>query len=116
MAGCKPNSFRACSARCLAAAAVLYLSVLPSSTSYRHPDWRVPGSRWATGPVWYLMTDAEYGSFRALRTEPQRRQFIREFWERRDPLPATEENELERTFWERVRIGRGSGGRTSGDA
>jgi GWxTD domain-containing protein len=50
------------------------------------------------------MTDAEYGSFRALRTEPQRRQFIREFWERRDPLPATEENELERTFWERVRI------------
>ncbi len=90
--------------RFLTAAVVLYLSALPSATSYLHPDWRIPGSGWAAGPVWYLMTDAEYGQFRHLRSEDQRRRFIREFWERRDPLPATEENELERAFWERVRI------------
>ncbi len=49
------------------------------------------------------MTNTEYRDYRRLKSQPDRQGFIRGFWDRRDPLPETHENELEREFWDRVR-------------
>ncbi len=87
-----------------AAAVVVCLASPLAVPSYRHVDWRAGGRTWAQGPVWYVMTTAEYHRYRTLRDDSQRRGFIREFWARRDPLPDTDENELEREFWDRVRV------------
>ena len=80
---------------------MLFVAWWPSGAGPASWDASAPG--WASGPAWYLMTDDEYRSFRHLRSGSERRSFIRNFWERRDPLPDTEENELEREFWDRVR-------------
>ncbi|HET6372896.1 MAG TPA: GWxTD domain-containing protein, partial [Candidatus Polarisedimenticolia bacterium] len=88
--------------RFLAVVAVVCLSALPIRSALESADWRSSGRDWASGPAWYVMTTSEYSSYRHLRDEESRRRFIREFWDRRDPLPETKENELERAFWSRV--------------
>jgi len=57
---------------------------------------------WHEGPVRYLLQGAEVDRFRALRTDEQRRQFIRQFWLRRDPDPSSLPNEFRAVFWKRV--------------
>ncbi len=74
-----------------------------SPASAGRQDWDTSAPGWASGPAWYLMTDDEYRSFRYLRSGSERSTFIRQFWDKRDPIPDTEENELEREFWDRVR-------------
>lgn len=83
---------------------VVFLSALPSLPTVRTVQWRAVGSAWARGPVWYIMTVAEYTAFRWQRTEDTRRDFIRTFWSRRDPIPETPDNELENEFWRRVEV------------
>ncbi|HET9480785.1 MAG TPA: GWxTD domain-containing protein, partial [Candidatus Polarisedimenticolia bacterium] len=93
--------------RLVLAAFVVGLSALPSLPSLDflpRTDWTDPDRAWARGPVWYVMTHAEYSGYRRLRTQDDRAGFIREFWSLRDPIPDTPENELEAEFWERVRI------------
>jgi GWxTD domain-containing protein len=58
--------------------------------------------QWHVGPVRYLMTRTETRQFRRLETDPERVQFIRRFWDRRDPDPRTPENEARLAFWTRV--------------
>lgn len=90
--------------RAIIAALIGVLSSLPTHPSFRHPDWSESTRGWARGPVWYIMTNAEYLDYRRLRSDPQRSDFIRRFWQERDPLPDTEDNELEREFWRRVEV------------
>jgi GWxTD domain-containing protein len=93
-------------ARLILSGTLVCLATFPSFSSLRFPDSTAAAGAadrgWARGPVWYLMTHAEYAAYRRLRTEPARRGFIRQFWSLRDPLPETAENELEREFWRRV--------------
>ncbi|HEY3174348.1 MAG TPA: GWxTD domain-containing protein [Candidatus Polarisedimenticolia bacterium] len=93
--------------RLIVACIVVSSSAFPSLPSIGRINWRTAGSGWAQGPVWYIMTTTEYTAYRWLKSEGDRRDFIRRFWEKRDPLPATPENELEREFWRRVEVADG---------
>src|SRR5262245_41453842 len=92
--------------RWISAVLLVFFVSFPSLPSLTRPDWLTRGNEagraWARGPVWYLMTVSEYAAYHRLRSEDERRTFIRTFWDRRDPLPETPENELEREFWRRV--------------
>ncbi len=58
--------------------------------------------RWLDGPVRYITTDEEQDIYGALASTTQRLQFIRMFWERRDPSPRGPENEYLEEFVRRV--------------
>src|SRR5678815_1171342 len=90
--------------RVLIAAVIGLISILPSHPDLRHADWTPANRGWARGPVWYIMTNAEYREYRRMHSEPARRDFIRQFWQQRDPLPDTTDNELEHEFWHRVSV------------
>ncbi|MGH9869433.1 MAG: GWxTD domain-containing protein [Candidatus Polarisedimenticolia bacterium] len=60
--------------------------------------------------MWYVMTHAEYAAYRHLSSETERQRFIRRFWDLRDPLPQTPQNELEQEFWRRVTAADGNFG------
>lgn len=83
---------------------VVFFSALPSLPTIPNMPWRAAGSAWARGPVWYIMTVAEYTAYRYQRSEDARHAFIREFWSKRDPIPETPYNELEAEFWRRVEV------------
>ncbi|MFQ5877285.1 MAG: GWxTD domain-containing protein [Acidobacteriota bacterium] len=63
-----------------------------------------PTRRWREGPVRYLLTKEEDKAYRALKRagEEKRRRFIEEFWNNRDPDPATPGNEFRDLFYRRV--------------
>ncbi len=49
---------------------------------------------WLEDEVAYIITDRERDTFLALETVDERRAFIDAFWRRRDPVPATPQNEV----------------------
>ncbi len=91
--------------RAAGAAIGVLACLIPSAWgAFERPAWRQPDRDWAEGPIWYVMATAEYDAYRALRTEEERRTFIRDFWDGRDPIPDTPDNEVEREFWRRVNL------------
>jgi GWxTD domain-containing protein len=58
--------------------------------------------RWLDGPVQYIATEDEIEAYRGLESTNQRLQFIRLFWERRDPTLRGPENEYLEEFVRRV--------------
>ncbi|HYH08367.1 MAG TPA: GWxTD domain-containing protein [Thermoanaerobaculia bacterium] len=58
----------------------------------------------AKGPAQYLLTKQEQKQWASIATDAQAQQFIDLFWARRDPTPATPENEFRAMFDERVKI------------
>lgn len=75
------------------------LALLPGGALGSSSD---PLKDWREGPVRYLMTRQEWRQFRDLKTPAARLDFIRNFWDRRDPDPRTPQNEARLTFWWRV--------------
>jgi GWxTD domain-containing protein len=61
-----------------------------------------PAKDWYQGPVRYIITKQEVKAYKALETEAERRNFIDWFWERRDIVPATPQNEFRDRFEQRV--------------
>ncbi len=49
-----------------------------------------------------IISAAELGAWKKLRTNEEREQFIATFWNHRDPDPDTEENEYREAYYERV--------------
>lgn len=73
-----------------------------------------PESRQFLDMIGYIILPVEEKIFREMPSE-DRGEFIRDFWARRDPDPATEENEYRSTYYQRLQIadkafGRGSPG------
>ena len=61
----------------------------------------LPG--WGGNPVLELLaSSAEKRQWNALQTEQEKARFIADFWQRRDPNPATPENEFRNAFEQRV--------------
>jgi len=50
----------------------------------------------------FIMTDYERKMFKALPDDESRNRFIKEFWDRRDPTPNTDENENYEEFQNRI--------------
>src|SRR5437867_591592 len=81
-------------------------AVLLLTGTLRSADSRQAGSqptkKWIRGPVRCLLTSEEEKQFKALKTDEEISQFIKDFWARRDPTPGTPANEFEDLFWKRV--------------
>jgi GWxTD domain-containing protein len=80
--------------------------VAPQRTSFLGPEegeslsaWT---ARWLDGPVQYIATDEEKEIYARLENTTQRLQFIRLFWERRDPTYRGPDNEFVDEFVRRV--------------
>ncbi len=58
--------------------------------------------RWLEAEVVYIITDREEEVFLSLETLEERIRFIEVFWEKRDPYPATPENEFRDEHYERI--------------
>lgn len=54
-------------------------------------------------PLVYLMRDDERGSYAGLDVSGKR-EYLRRFWERRDPTPGTPRNEAREDYYDRIRV------------
>lgn len=59
---------------------------------------------WAAGPAQHLFTDADRSAWAAISDDEAAERFVRLFWARRDPTPATPDNEFRREFERRVAL------------
>jgi GWxTD domain-containing protein len=60
--------------------------------------------KWAEQEVPDLISDAERSAFEMLRTDEEREKFIEQFWLRRDPDPATADNEFRNEYYRRITL------------
>ncbi len=81
---------------------LLALTLGPSSRAAEAPDYTVPNKDWLKGPARIIATDDEEKEFKKLKTDEERAEFAKKFWEKRDPTPGTPENEYQVIFWKRV--------------
>ena len=58
--------------------------------------------KWLREEVIYIITEREEEVFLSLETVEERNRFIEVFWEKRDPHPATPENEFRDEHYERI--------------
>lgn len=57
---------------------------------------------WLDGPTGLLVTPQERDVFKRLKSPEEKMQFIKIFWQRRDPILRTRENEFKDEFYKRV--------------
>ncbi len=78
------------------------LALLPGlQTAPELEDLRELLERWPREYVRWILTEGEKARYETLATDEERLQFIEEFWSRRDPTPATAENEYRSAYLER---------------
>ncbi len=58
--------------------------------------------QWLDQDVRWIVTDKERTEFGRLSTDQQRDEFIRAFWERRDPVPGSRENRFKEEHYRRL--------------
>ncbi len=61
-----------------------------------------PYKKWLNEEVPYIITDDERNSFKKLSTDEEREQFIEAFWERRNPIAGSPENEFKEEYYRRI--------------
>ncbi len=61
-----------------------------------------PWKNWLQEDVIYIITPEEAASFKRLQTDDERRQWVEEFWLRRDPTPETFANEFKEEHYRRI--------------
>ncbi|HJT87838.1 MAG TPA: GWxTD domain-containing protein, partial [Bryobacteraceae bacterium] len=61
-----------------------------------------PYAKWLNEDVVYIIQPEERAAFLRLRTDGEREQFIKQFWERRDPTPGTPRNEAMEEHYRRM--------------
>jgi GWxTD domain-containing protein len=81
-------------------APALRLPVLPQTASTGPAE--SPFQKWLDEDVAYIITDRERAAFLGLHTDEEREHFIEQFWLRRDPTPATPENEFKEEHYRRI--------------
>jgi GWxTD domain-containing protein len=62
----------------------------------------VPYRSWLTEDVPYIITNEERGMFLRLANDDERDQFIEQFWQRRNPIPSSEENPYQEEYYRRI--------------
>jgi GWxTD domain-containing protein len=85
---------------------IAYLLVLCSvaATGFAAPQTK-PISlyrKWLNEDVTYIITPGERAAFKRLNTDAERKDFIEQFWLRRDPTPGTGENEFKDEHYRRI--------------
>jgi len=62
-----------------------------------------PYKMWLEQDVAYIIEPAEKAAFERLKNTEEQERFIEQFWKRRDPSPATGENEFKEEHYRRIR-------------
>jgi GWxTD domain-containing protein len=70
-------------------------------------------SKWLNEEVVYLISDEERKDFLKLETDAQRDEFIKEFWDIRNPLRGSERNPFKEEFYKRLEYANANFGRMS---
>jgi len=91
----------------LAALLLALASGLPSRpAAARESQYEInvdkPTPEWRQGPVRYIISREEDKTYKTMRTEQERANFIDIFWRRRDPTPKTDYNEFKERFRNRA--------------
>ena len=60
--------------------------------------------QWLEEVVPYIITEAEKRVFLNLPNETERGKFITQFWQKRDPVPETPENEFKMAYYKRIAL------------
>lgn len=61
-----------------------------------------PYSKWLNEDVVYIIDDAERAAFQKLGTDEERNKFVEEFWEKRNPSPASTHNLFKEEHYRRM--------------
>jgi GWxTD domain-containing protein len=61
-----------------------------------------PYQKWLNEVVPYIITDQERAEFKGLKTDAERDQFIKAFWDRRNPVPGAAHNEFQEEHYRRI--------------
>lgn len=61
-----------------------------------------PYLKWVNQDVVYIMAEEERAAFESVTTDADREKFMEQFWQRRDPTPATPENEFRNEHYRRI--------------
>ena len=88
----------------IAIAAVLVPALVWAAHGQDETLARLPADAraWLQDEVAYIITDREREVFLALETSDERKAFIDAFWRKRDPIPATPQNELKDEHYRRL--------------
>ena len=91
-------------ARVAIAIAAVAIPALVSAIGQDERLARLPAESrsWLQDEVAYIITDRERDVFLALETSDERKAFIEAFWRKRDPIPATPQNELKDEHYRRL--------------
>jgi len=80
----------------------LVTNIVVAETQLTWQDLQKNIDTWIAGPVSLVATDQEKAVFKKLNTPEEKMQFIKIFWQRRDPILRTRENEFKDQFYDRV--------------
>ncbi len=58
--------------------------------------------KWLNEEVFYIIDDAERQAFQKLTTDEERACFVYQFWERRNPIPGSQENKFKAEHYRRI--------------
>ena len=61
-----------------------------------------PYTNWLNEDVVYIITRDEREAFLSLQTDPEREQFVSQFWARRNPTPGSSENPFRKEHYRRI--------------
>jgi GWxTD domain-containing protein len=86
----------------LALLVVFFLPLEAEASSKDGINFDNPVKDWYKGPVRYVITKQEVKAYKALDSVLDRRNFIDWFWQRRDVIPTTTQNEFRDRFEQRV--------------
>jgi GWxTD domain-containing protein len=76
----------------------------PQAVSAKKEPISASSRQWLEEVVPYIITDVEKKVFENLPNEEERGRFIVRFWEKRDPEPATPENEFKTAYFKRIAL------------
>ena len=76
----------------------------PQAVSAKKEPISASSRQWLEEVVPYIITDVEKKVFENLPNEEERGRFIARFWDKRDPDPATPENEFKTVYFQRIAI------------
>ena len=61
-----------------------------------------PWQKWVDEDVAYIITDAERQAYKNLTSDPEREHFIEQFWDRRNPIPGSADNQMKIEHYRRI--------------
>jgi GWxTD domain-containing protein len=68
------------------------------------PADNTPYSKWVNEDAAYIITNQERDEWKKLATDEQREQFIKDFWERRNPTPGSSTNPYKEEHYRRIAV------------